>query len=122
LNDASIVVVMIESREAVAAVEEIATVPGVDILLIGTNDLCNSLGLPGQLDHISIKDAYKRTAEACRRHNKHLGIAGLSSKPALVDEFIELGARYVSVGSDVAFLLGGATGKVARIKTPKSSP
>jgi 2-keto-3-deoxy-L-rhamnonate aldolase RhmA len=117
LNEASMVVVMIESRDAVAKVDEIAAVPGVDILLIGTNDLCDALGIPGQLDHPSIKDAYSRTLDACRKHNKHLGIAGLSSKPALVEEFIRLGARYVSVGSDVAFLMGGATSRVTQLKS-----
>lgn len=121
LNAASMVVVMIESADAVARVDEIAAVSGVDIVLIGTNDLCNSLGIPGQLDHPSIRDAYKRAFDACKQHNKHLGIAGLSSRPALVEEFIKLGARYVSVGSDVAFLLGGAAGKVTQLRSLKSA-
>jgi 2-keto-3-deoxy-L-rhamnonate aldolase RhmA len=119
LNVATMVVTMIESVDAVTAVDEIAAVPGVDVLLIGTNDLCNSLGIPGQLDHQSVRDTYKRTFDACRKHGKHLGIAGLSSRPALVEEFIRLGARYVSVGSDVAFLLGGAASKVAQLKSLK---
>jgi 2-keto-3-deoxy-L-rhamnonate aldolase RhmA len=51
LNEATMVVIMIESAEALADVNEIAAVEGVDLLLIGTNDLCSSLGIPGQLDH-----------------------------------------------------------------------
>jgi 4-hydroxy-2-oxoheptanedioate aldolase len=47
LNAATMVVVMIESAEALAAVDEVASVQGVDLLLIGTNDLCSSLGIPG---------------------------------------------------------------------------
>jgi 2-keto-3-deoxy-L-rhamnonate aldolase RhmA len=38
---------MIESPQGVANCEEIAAVPGVDALLIGTNDLCFELGIPG---------------------------------------------------------------------------
>jgi 4-hydroxy-2-oxoheptanedioate aldolase len=121
LNDATMVVAMIESVDAVARVDEIAAVPGVDILLIGTNDLCNSLGLPGQLDHQSVRDAYSRTHDACRKHKKHLGVAGLASRPALVEELIKLGARYVSVGSDLAFLLSAAASKVTQLKSPKNA-
>jgi 2-keto-3-deoxy-L-rhamnonate aldolase RhmA len=112
LNDATMVVVMIESTEALAAVDEIAAVPGVDILFIGTNDLCNSLGVPGELDHELVRDAYGRTMEACRRHKKHLGVGGLASRPDLVKNFIALGARYLSTGSDLAFLQGAAAQKV----------
>jgi 4-hydroxy-2-oxoheptanedioate aldolase len=108
---------MIESVGAVAAVDEIAAVPGIDVLLIGTNDLCNSLGVPGQLDHQSVRDAYRLAFDACRKYKKHLGIAGLSSRPALVEEYIELGARYVSVGSDLAFLLGAASSKVSQLQS-----
>jgi hypothetical protein len=38
----------------------------------------------------------------------------------MVEELIELGARYVSVGSDVAFILGGATGKATQLKSLKT--
>src|SRR5207249_9059726 len=58
----------LESAEALAAVDEIAAVDGVDLLFIGTNDLCSSLGIPGQLDHELVRDAYVRGIEACRRY------------------------------------------------------
>ena len=64
LNDATMVVVMIESAEAAAAVDEIAAVEGVDMLFIGTNDLCASLGIPGQLDHEKIRAIYDRDDES----------------------------------------------------------
>jgi 4-hydroxy-2-oxoheptanedioate aldolase len=41
------VLIMIESAEALAEVDAIAAVEGVDLLFIGTNDLCSSLGIPG---------------------------------------------------------------------------
>jgi 4-hydroxy-2-oxoheptanedioate aldolase len=51
LNSATMVVVMIETAEALAEIDEIDSVGGVDLLLIGTNVLCSSLGIPGQLQH-----------------------------------------------------------------------
>ena len=58
LNEATMVLIMIESTEALAEVDAIAAVDGVDLLFIGTNDLCSSLGIPGQLDHDMVRSAY----------------------------------------------------------------
>jgi len=91
MNEATMVIIMIESAEALAKVDEIAAVEGVDLLLIGTNDLCSSLGIPGQLDHEKVRSAYAKAIEACRRHGKHLGVGGLSSQPSLTAEFVKMG-------------------------------
>jgi 4-hydroxy-2-oxoheptanedioate aldolase len=117
LNDATMVVVMIESKAALAAVADIAAVDGVDMLFIGTNDLCASLGIPGQLNHALIRNAYARTLEACRRHGKHVGVGGLASQPCLVAELVNAGARYVSTGTDLSFLLSAATDKAKQLRT-----
>ena len=53
-----------------------------------------------------MREAYARTIAACRKHGKHVGVGGLSSRPKLVAEFVKMGARYVSTGTDLAFLLG----------------
>lgn len=109
MNDATLVAGMIESTTAVENAEEIASVAGLDMLLIGTNDLCNSLGVPGQLDHPQVREAYVHVAAACARHGKRLGVGGLNSRPALAKEMIALGASYVSAGSDTGFLMAAAT-------------
>ena len=56
-----------------------------------------------------MREAYARTIAACRKHGKHAGVGGLSSRPKLAAEFVKMGARYVSTGTDVAFLLTEAT-------------
>lgn len=109
MNDATLVTGMIESVTAVANADDIAAVDGLDMLLIGTNDLCNSLGVPGQLDHPQVREAYAHVAAACRRHGKRLGVGGLNSRPELAKEMIALGASYVSAGSDTGFLMSAAT-------------
>lgn len=111
LNDATMVIVMIESREGLDAAEEIAAVDGVDMLFIGTNDLTSTLGVPGELDHPLVREAYRRVANACATHGKALGVGGMSSRPDLMKHYIEQGARYVSVGTDMALLLGAAASK-----------
>jgi 4-hydroxy-2-oxoheptanedioate aldolase len=116
VNDATMVVAMIETLEALENVEQIAAVPGIDLLLVGTNDLTALMDIPGQFDHNLVHKAYSRCIDACRRHGKTLGIGGLSSRPDLVAEFVRLGARFVSTGSDLSFLLGSAIEKVKFVR------
>jgi 4-hydroxy-2-oxoheptanedioate aldolase len=116
LNEVTMLVIMIESAEALAEVDKIAAVEGVDLLLIGTNDLCSSLGIPGQLDHDKVRSAYAKAMEACRKYGKHLGVGGLSAYPRLAGDFVKMGARYVSTGTDLSFLLGAAIAKAKQVR------
>lgn len=109
MDAATMVVVMIESGEALERAEEIAAVDGVDLLFIGTNDLCADLGIPGQFDHPSIRQAFARVIAACRAQGKHVGVGGLASRPDLMEQHVLAGARYLSLGFDLAFLAQAAT-------------
>ena len=91
MNDATMVVVMMETVAALEHVEEIAAVDGVDMMLIGTNDLCNEMGITGQFDHANVRDAFTRTIAACRKHGKHVGVGGLASRPDLMAEYVRHG-------------------------------
>ena len=116
VNDATMVIVQFESAEAVGKAEEIVAVEGVDLVLIGTNDLLADMGLAGQFEHDKVRDAYARTIAACRKHGKHVGVGGLASRPKLVAEFVKMGARYVSTGTDLVFLLAEATERARQVR------
>jgi 2-keto-3-deoxy-L-rhamnonate aldolase RhmA len=105
MNDATSLVVMMETAAALEHVEEIIAVEGVDMLLIGSNDLCAELGITGQYDHPRLKDAFARSIAAAGKVGKHVGIGGLASRDDLMAQFVRLGARYVSTGTDMAFLM-----------------
>jgi 2-keto-3-deoxy-L-rhamnonate aldolase RhmA len=113
------VIVQFESAAALERAEEIVAVAGVDIVLMGVNDLLADLGFPGQYDHPCVLEAYARTIAACRKHGKHCGVGGLVSRPDLVEKFVRMGARYVSTGTDLAFLLGAAGARARQIKDIK---
>jgi len=116
VNDATMVIVQFESADAIEQADEIAAVEGVDMVLIGTNDLLADMGLDGQFEHAKVREAYARTIAACLSHGKHAGVGGLASKPKLVAEFVKLGARYVSTGTDLAFLLAEATRRAQQVR------
>jgi 4-hydroxy-2-oxoheptanedioate aldolase len=117
MNAATMVTIMIETAEALENVDAIAGVEGVDMLFVGTNDLCASLGIAGQLQHNQIKDAFARCQAACDKHGKRLGIGGLNGSPELLKELVQRGARYISTGTDLSFLASAAAEKAKRMRT-----
>ena len=116
LNAATMVVVQFESAASLAAMEEIIAVDGVDMVMIGTNDLMADLGIAGEFDHPKVRDAYERTIAACARRGKHVGVGGLASRPDLVERYVKMGARYVSTGTDLGFLLAECQKRVKQVR------
>jgi len=116
MNDASMVIVQFESQQAVDHADEIAAVDGVDLVLVGLNDYLGDIGLTGQYDHPKVRECYSRVIAACRKHGKHCGVGGLASRPDLIAEYVKMGARYVSSGTDISFLLAGATERAKQIQ------
>jgi 4-hydroxy-2-oxoheptanedioate aldolase len=111
LDSTSMVVPMIETQAGLDAVDEIAAVDGVDIVLVGANDLSVALGVAGQMDSPQVHEAYLRVIEACRPHRKTVGIGGMGGRPDLIRRYLDLGARYVSTGNDISFLSAAAAQK-----------
>ena len=108
LNRETLVVVMIETPQGVEQAEAIAAVQGIDMLLIGSNDLCTEMGIPGELRHASLRQAYEKVAAACKRHGKALGVGGVRGDLELQRDLIGLGARFLIAGSDVTYLSAAA--------------
>jgi 2-keto-3-deoxy-L-rhamnonate aldolase RhmA len=115
LDAATMVIPMIETREALEKVEEIVAVEGVDMVLVGTNDLTAEMGIPGEFDHPEVRTAYQRIITAARGRGKHVGIGGLASRPDLTTEFVRMGARYVSTGTDLGFLAAACAAKAREV-------
>jgi 2-keto-3-deoxy-L-rhamnonate aldolase RhmA len=116
MNEATMVVVQCESAEALERMDDIVAVEGVDIVLMGVNDLLADWGIPGQYDHPRVRDAYARVIAACRSRGKHVGVGGLASRPDLVAEYVRMGGRYVSTGTDLSLLLGAATERARQVQ------
>ena len=105
LNAANLIIVMLETPTAIDNAEAIAAVDGIDVLLIGTNDLSIELGIPGELGHAKVADAYGRMVAACRKRGKWPGMGGVYDEP-LMRRYVELGCRFLMAGADLAFMMG----------------
>ena len=73
----NVLVALIETPGGVAAVDEIAALPGVDVLWLGHFDLTNFMGIPGRFDHPDFLAAVDRIVAAARRHGKPAGFLAL---------------------------------------------
>ncbi|HVA11843.1 MAG TPA: aldolase/citrate lyase family protein [Stellaceae bacterium] len=116
VNAEMLVTVMIETPTALANAEAIAAMPGVDVLLIGTNDLAMEMGIPGQFAHPQIVAAYEKVIAACRGAGKWPGMGGCYADD-LLRKYIAMGMRMILGGNDLPFLMAGATDRAKVLKT-----
>jgi len=108
------VLVQVETRAALANIEAIAGVEGVDGVFIGPGDLSADLGYLGQLGHPEVQTVI---ADAVRRIKAAGSIAGiLTPDETLARQYIDMGCLYVAVGSDMGLLARGAEQLAARFK------
>ncbi|KAJ1566139.1 hypothetical protein HK405_010883 [Cladochytrium tenue] len=99
-NNNTFVIVQIETEEAVRNAEEIASVPGIDMLFVGPNDLAASLGLPASSEDDSPRmlEALDAIKAAAKKHGKYAGIWATDGPMAA--RRIDQGFNLVSVGAD----------------------
>jgi len=116
INNEILTTVMIESPEAVRNAREIAAVSGIDVLLFGSFDLTTELGIPGQMGHQKLIDAYQAVGDACRVHGKSMGMGGINDN-ADAARYIAMGSRFVLTGSDHNYVIDGASAKSAFMRS-----
>lgn len=107
------IIVQIESVAALAQIEAIAAVDGVDALFVGPSDLAASLGHVGNPRAPKVQAAIKQAIETVLGTGKPVGYFGLDPDDAR--ERIAQGVSFVSIGSDIGILSGGATALRARV-------
>ena len=114
-NAALLIIALIETPTAIANAEAIAAVPGVDALLIGTNDLAAEMGIAGEFGHARIAGAYEAVIAACHKHSKWPGMGGIDAEE-LMRKYIAMGMRLVLTGSDGGFLMSAAAQRAVRAR------
>ena len=91
-NRETLVVIQVETQDAVDAIDEFLTVDGVDVLFLGPTDLSQSLGHPGDLRHPSVLAAMDSVADAVVGSGVTLGI--YAGTVDMTREWLDRGARY----------------------------
>jgi 4-hydroxy-2-oxoheptanedioate aldolase len=108
-NDNAIVALQVETADCIKNIAEIAAVPGVDILFLGQNDLCMSMGLyekykfPDMYTSPELNDATQKLIAEAHKNKVILGLFLFGT--ARVGEFLDKGFTFISLGNDLHHVL-----------------
>ena len=111
-------VIQIETLEALEVLDEIAELPGVDVLFIGPADLTMALGIDGDLSHPLFVDAVEKIVAAARKAGKAVGI--LLFDPNDFQKYNELGIQLIACGADATFVANGARAMASQLNSAKN--
>ena len=109
------VLVQLENRASVDALEAIAAVDGVDGIFIGPSDLAASLGHLGNNSHPDVRTTIEQACRRARAVGKAIGILAPVESDARA--YLDMGFSYVAVGSDVVVLRKGCDALVRMFKS-----
>lgn len=113
--DANIcLLVQVESASALANLDEIVRVDGVEGVFIGPADLAASMGFLGRPGQAQVQDAIREAARRIRGAGKAAGI--LSTDEAQAQTYLEWGYNFVAVGTDVTLLSRATTQLATRFR------
>jgi 4-hydroxy-2-oxoheptanedioate aldolase len=112
-NLETMVVIHIETIEAVDAIEDYVAIDGIDVLFIGPTDLSHSLGHPGDLDHPAVVSAMERVRSSVVRSDKVLGV--FAGTPERVVDWRDRGARYFATTAE-SLLEAGMSGYLDEVR------
>jgi 4-hydroxy-2-oxoheptanedioate aldolase len=108
-NENILVALQVETADCIKNIDEIAAVPGVDLLFLGQNDLCMSMGLyekyefPHMYTSPELAEATNKLIAAAKKNNVILGLFLFGT--ARVGEFLDKGFPFISVGNDLHHIL-----------------
>jgi 2-keto-3-deoxy-L-rhamnonate aldolase RhmA len=115
-----LVIILVEDREGVENVEEIAATPGIDAIYIGVNDLSYSLGRGGQFDDPLVRDAIAKIVAAAKKNGVPVGRPGGS--PEAIQRFMEEGFTLFQSPSEVGLLTAAARGYLGPLGKKGNDP
>jgi len=119
-NKNVIIAMQIETADSIKNMESIAATEGVDMLFLGQNDLCMSMGLfetyefPKMYFSPELKAATDKMIAAAKKNNKILGLFLFGTDR--VAEFVQKGFVFISIGNDLHHILTQAQTHMAKLK------
>lgn len=103
LNASTMIIVQFETLTSMERCDDILSIPGIDVAMVGPTDLSISLGVPGEFDHPLLVETIRRFVASCRRHDVTPGIHCRSARMAL--PWLQEGMRLIGCGSEQGMLL-----------------
>jgi len=101
-NEETMIIAHIEGVEGINNLDEILSVPGIDVIFIGPYDLSQSLGMPGQVSHSLVVKKMKEVVIKCREND--IAVGTFADDIQTAKKWISLGIQYMSFSVDVGIL------------------
>ena len=114
LNEESMILIHVEGVEGLENLDEIISVPGLDVIFLGPYDLSQSLGIPGQVSDPRVVDRMREASERINRAG--LTVGTFADSPEAARRWIDAGVRYVSLSVDTGIYLHGCRSMVQGVK------
>ena len=113
-NKETMIIAHIEGVEGIKNLDEILSVPGIDVVFIGPYDLSQSLGVPGEVNHPLVKEKMKEVVLKCKKNKVAIGTFADDIKTA--KSWVSLGVQYMAFSVDVGILYEVSRGIVRQLK------
>jgi len=113
-NEETMIIAHIEGVEGVNNLNEILSVPGIDVIFIGPYDLSQSLGIPGEVNHPLVTERMKEVILKCKENKISVGTFADDVKTAKF--WVSLGVQYMSFSVDVGILFEASKKIVEKLK------
>ena len=114
-----LIVAVVEDVSALKHIDEIASIPGFDVLFIGTSDLSFSLGLRGRQNEPKLDEAVAKIAAAAKKHGKFLGRPARTTQE--IERFAKEGFQFFMTGTELDLMSAGAAHLLAPLGRARSS-
>lgn len=114
-NEEICVIVQIENKAGIDALESVATTPGIDALFMGPGDLAASLGYIGKMDAEPVQRTLQELARRSHAAGKPCGT--VAPTPELAKQYVEYGYDFVAVSSDLGFMMRKAAEVLAAVRS-----
>lgn len=98
-NEEVLVAIHVENAWAAEHIEEILEIPGIDVVFCGPNDMSESLGVPGQMQHPRVVALLDKVFHVCAEKKVATGI--FVKRPELMPHWLEKGVQYIACSTDV---------------------
>ena len=119
-NRNTVSVVQFETIAAIERADELLSLKGLDIAMVGPADLSIALGIPGDFENPKLVSTVQRLIEKCRRHNVVPGIQTRSI--AMAKAWAERGMRFIGAGAEHGLLLEKSREAVAQLRAARAVP
>jgi len=113
-NSETMIIAHIEGVEGINNLDEILSVPGIDVIFIGPYDLSQSLGVPGEVNHPLVKEKMKEVVLKCKKNKVAVGTFADDIKTAKF--WVSLGVQYMSFSVDVGILYETSKNMISQLK------